>query len=160
MKSTLLLLLPCLASLAIQAQTLTPTVISSSGTSFVNGSTVLDYTLGEPATSTLTNGTNTLSQGFHQNDLLITAVDNKETDKGITVFPNPTADIVQVQFAKASEKNLMELFSSEGKLIFSQSENATSSSQIDMTKYASGTYLLKVTASENNNKTYQIVKTK
>ena len=138
----------------MQAQTLTPQVLSTAGTSFVNGTNVLDWTLGEPATFTLNNGTNLLTQGFHQNDLLITEIDNTENNFGITVFPNPTADFVQIQFDKATDNNVIELFSVEGKLLLSETKNATTISQINMSNYANGTYLLKI----NKNKTYQIIK--
>lgn len=45
-------------------------VVSSSGESLANSSNRLDFTVGELAVSTLTNG-NVLYQGFHQGDLLL-----------------------------------------------------------------------------------------
>ena len=151
---TITLFLFCLALTELKAQTLTPTVLSTAGTSFVNGTNVLDWTLGEPATNTLDNGTNLLTQGFHQNDLLITQVENSDNSFGVTVFPNPTANFVQIQFDKATNNNVIELFSVEGKLLLSETKNATTISQINMSNYANGTYLLKI----NKNKTYQIIK--
>ena len=141
-------------SLFVNAQTLTPTVLSTAGTSFVNGGNVLDWTLGEPATFTLDNGTNSMTQGFHQNDLLITEVENLDNSFGVTVFPNPTADLVQIQFEKATDNKGIELFSVEGKLIFEEIKNGSAVSQINMSTYANGTYLLKV----NKSKTYRVIK--
>ena len=154
---TITLFLFCLALTELKAQTLTPQVLSTAGTSFVNGTNVLDWTLGEPATFTLNNGTNLLTQGFHQNDLLITQVENLDNSFGVTVFPNPTADFVQIQFDKATNNNVIELFSVEGKLLLSETKNATTISQIDMSKYSNGTYLLKI-KTVNNNKSYKIIK--
>ncbi len=154
MKKIFITVLICSCEMFAQAQTLTPTVISTAGTSFVNGTNVLDWTLGEPATFTLNNGTNLLTQGFHQNDLLITQVENLDNSFGVNVFPNPTADFVQIQFDKATDNNVIELFSVEGKLLLSETKNATTISQINMSNYANGTYLLKI----NKNKTYQIIK--
>ena len=154
MKKILFVIIICSGEMFVQAQTLTPQVLSTAGTSFVNGTNVLDWTLGEPATFTLNNGTNLLTQGFHQNDLLITQVENLDNSFGVTVFPNPTADFVQIQFDKATDNNLIELFSVEGKLLLSETKNATTISQIDISKYANGTYLLKI----NKSKTYQIIK--
>ena len=151
---TITLFLFCLVLTELKAQTLTPQVLSTAGTSFVNGTNVLDWTLGEPATFTLDNGTNLLTQGFHQNDLLITEIDNTENSFGVTVFPNPTADFVQIQFDKATDNNVIELFSVEGKLLLSETISATNVAQINMSNYANGTYLLKV----NKSKTYQIIK--
>ena len=141
---TLLAAVLITATVFVQAQTLTPQVLSTAGTSFVNGTNVLDWTLGEPATFTLDNGTNLLTQGFHQNDLLITQVENLDNSFGVTVFPNPTADFVQIQFDKATDNNVIELFSVEGKLLLSETKNATNISQINMSNYANGTYLLKI----------------
>jgi len=48
------------------AQQLTPSVVSSAGASFTSAEFSLDYTLGETFITTLSNGTNILTQGFHQ----------------------------------------------------------------------------------------------
>jgi len=48
------------------AQQLSPSVISSAGASFQTQSFSLDYTLGETFVTTLSNGQNILTQGFHQ----------------------------------------------------------------------------------------------
>ena len=88
MKKIFITVLICSCEMFAQAQTLTPTVISTAGTSFVNGGNVLDWTLGEPATFTLDNGTNSMTQGFHQNDLLITEVDAM-TDEKLDNFKLP-----------------------------------------------------------------------
>src|ERR1044072_8683354 len=63
MKKTLLLL-TCLATTYVNAQSLAPQVISSAGTSFTDGVSQLDWTLGETVTQTFTDGTTILSQGF------------------------------------------------------------------------------------------------
>ena len=151
---TITLFLFCSALTELKAQPLTPTENSTAGTSFVNGTNVLDWTLGEPATFTLNNGINFLAQGFHQNDLLITQVENLDNSFSVTVFPNPTDDFVQIQFDKPTDNNLLELFSVEGKLLLTETKNATTISQIDISKYANGTYILKV----NKSKSYQIIK--
>ena len=155
---TISLFLFCLALTELKAQTLTPQVLSTAGTSFVSGTNVLDWTLGEPATFTLNNGTNLLTQGFHQNDLLTTPVDNLDNSFGVTVFPNPTADFVQIQFDKATDNSLIELFSIEGNLLLSETKSSTTISQIDMSKYANGTYLLKLSNKNAKGKSYQIIK--
>lgn len=50
----------------INAQTLERQVIGSTGTTFSNANTIVEFTVGETATTTISNGTTTLSQGFHQ----------------------------------------------------------------------------------------------
>ncbi|MCB0792095.1 MAG: hemagglutinin protein [Flavobacteriales bacterium] len=65
-------LLPSLALLIsagiLNAQSLSPTVIAAAGGSGTTGGVTLDWTVGEVAVATLDNGTNILTQGFHQAD--------------------------------------------------------------------------------------------
>lgn len=142
------------------AQSLAPVVLSSAGSSFTNSSNQLDWTLGEPATSTLNDGTDISTQGFHQSNLNITSVDNFDTNFGITVFPNPAIDLLHIQFEKINENNLIELYTSDGKLILTQSAGNKILCQIDMDKFDNGTYLVKIYNKNTLGKSYRIVKLK
>lgn len=142
------------------AQSLSPQVISSSGTSFTNGSNQLDWTIGELSTSSLTNGSNSLSQGFHQDNLNVTSIDNFDDTYRLTIFPNPVIDLLQIQFEKANENNLIELYTSEGKLLLTQQLNYETLCQIDMSTYNVGAYLLKIHNKNTKGKSYRIVKLK
>lgn len=142
------------------AQSLSPQIISSSGTSFTNGSNQLDWTLGELSTSSLTNGSNSLSQGFHQGNLNVTSIDNFDDTYGLNIFPNPAIDLLQVQFEKANKTNLIELYSTEGKLLLTQESKNETLCQIDMSKYDIGTYLIKIHNKNTKGKSYRIVKLK
>ncbi len=53
------------------AQTIERQVVSTSGGSISNGGVTLDFTVGELVVSEITNGANTLSQGFQQGDILL-----------------------------------------------------------------------------------------
>lgn len=139
------------------AQTLSPEVISSAGTNFTNGSNSLDWTLGEPVTSTLSNS-NVLTQGFQQENVTITSLDESEMLASISIFPNPAVNIINVQFAKAEEKCTIELYSVEGKLVYTRSLFSETLSTIDMTDYSTGSYILKIKG--NSTKSYQIIKSK
>jgi hypothetical protein len=142
------------------AQSLSPQIISSSGNSFANGSNRLDWTLGELSTSSLNNGSNSLSQGFHQGNLNVTSIDNFDDTYGLTIFPNPAIDLLQIKFEKANENNLIELFSTEGKLLLTQESNYATLCQLDMSKYDIGTYLIKIHNKNTKGKSYRIVKLK
>ncbi|MBW1298308.1 hemagglutinin protein, partial [Aquimarina litoralis] len=50
----------------VQAQSIERQVISSGGNTITNGGVTLDYTIGELAVTTITDGTTTLTQGFQQ----------------------------------------------------------------------------------------------
>lgn len=62
---TIINLMICLSLGFLQAQSLERQVIGSSGTTINNSDVTLDFTVGELAVTTITNGT-TLTQGFHQ----------------------------------------------------------------------------------------------
>ena len=142
----------------VLAQSMSPTVIATSGTSFNDGTSQLDWTLGETVTSTFIVGSDVLTQGFHQSNLLATAISSVETEYSLLVYPNPSIDYMQLQFQNLKEEVTVELISSEGKLLQSKVINTASELQLDMSKYAAGTYLLSVKDSHLKVKTYQVVK--
>jgi hypothetical protein len=153
MKKILLLFCVLVVSSYATAQTLSPEVISTSGTSMSNGTTTLDWTLGEPATATLDNSSNMLSQGFHQPSIVVTAIADAATLNEVKVFPNPTIDVVQIQFTTNQKNTLVELYSVEGKLLEKHSVNSQTV-EMNMSTYPAGTYFLRI----NNSDTHQLVK--
>jgi hypothetical protein len=153
MKKLLLLFCVFVVSNYATAQTLSPEVISTSGTSMSNGTTTLDWTLGEPATATLDNSSNMLSQGFHQPSIVVTAIADAATLNEVKVFPNPTIDVVQIQFITNQKNTLVELYSVDGKLLEKQSVNSQTA-EMNMSAYPAGTYFLRI----NNSDTHQLVK--
>ena len=154
-----ILILVAFVGFKATAQTLHPTVIATSGTSFNDGTNQLDWTMGETVTSTLTSGSDMLTQGFHQPDLLITAIENPTETVMVNIFPNPTASTIQVQLQDITNATTIELYSNDGKLITSQKITSTAT-QIDMSSYAAGTYLLSIKNKNASNNTYQIIKSK
>ena len=140
----------------IAAQSLTPEVIASSGSTFTDGTSQLDWTLGEPATSSFTAGSDLLTQGFHQPQLLITTIDAIETIS-VSVFPNPTISNLNIQFTDAKAHCIAELYTAEGKLLISKAYTNTKEFQIEMATYTAGNYILYI--KENNKKSsYKISK--
>lgn len=160
MKKNILFLLTCSAFHFSIAQSLLPAVISSSGNSFNDGVSQLDFTIGEVATAPFINGSNNLTQGFHQPDLLITSITTSETNYLINIFPNPTTEVLQLNFEDLKEIVIIELFSVEGKLLQTQQVSAAVNIRINMSEYSSGTYLLSIKDTSSKVKTYQIIKTK
>ena len=153
------LILFCATNYSV-AQSLSPQIISSSGTSFTNGSNQLDWTLSELSTSSLTNGSNSLTQGFHQANLNVTSIDNFDDAYSVTIYPNPAIDLLQIQFEKPNENNLIELYSTAGTLLLTQESHYETLCQIDMSKCGIGTYLVKIHNKNTKGKSYQIVKLK
>lgn len=139
------------------SQTLSPEVISPAGSSFTDGTNSLSWTLGEPVTSTVTNS-NVLTQGFQQDNIVITSMDEAEISGEISIFPNPAVEIINVQFNKPQDKTTIELYTIDGKLVLNRMLYSETLSSIDMSGYATGTYILKI--KNKNTKSFQIVKSK
>src|ERR1700749_2193301 len=156
MKKPLLFLTVCLTAKFGSAQSLAPQVISTSGTSFNNGSSQLDWTIGEPVTATLNNGSNELTQGFHQSYLVITSVKDPIADYTVNVFPNPAIDNVNLQFDNLKESVTVSLYTAEGKLLDTRQVINASGLQLPMSNYSNGTYLLSVKDKNAAEKTYRI----
>ncbi|MBU6204360.1 MAG: T9SS type A sorting domain-containing protein [Bacteroidetes bacterium] len=86
-----------LFSAHIRAQSLTPTVVSSTGNFKVTGGYSLSSTVGEPITTTVTSANYILTQGFQQQSLKGVSVQEIQTENlNINVFPNPAAEEVHV----------------------------------------------------------------
>ncbi|MBW1296013.1 hypothetical protein [Aquimarina litoralis] len=64
-------ILALLVSISLCSQTIERTVIGSSGTTFSNANASLDFTIGELMVTTVSNGTTTLNQGFHQEVIIL-----------------------------------------------------------------------------------------
>jgi hypothetical protein len=95
MKKITTLLTSVFLSLMMQAQSLTPTVISSTGGFSSNANGSLSYTVGEMTmVQTFSANGNILTQGFQQpNDNITGLIDLTHDDYGsLVVYPNPAVD--------------------------------------------------------------------
>jgi hypothetical protein len=153
-KSIILLFLCFALGIESYSQSLSQQVIASSGSS----QSTQQWTVGELVVTTFTNANYTLTQGFHQSNIKVTAIETlMSTSISFKVFPNPTSDFVTIQADKDLPDAQIELYNIKGELICKKLLNINS--QIDFTVLSSGTYLLKIVSAMNKiNSTYKIVK--
>ncbi len=118
MKKVLLILFLLAANL-VQAQSLTPTVVASTGNFKVTGGFSLSSTVGEPVTTTATAGSFILTQGFQQQTLKgVSVQDVNLGNLDIKVFPNPAAEEVNVLiFSPNASTTMVKLFDVLGREI-------------------------------------------
>ncbi|MBQ4820604.1 hemagglutinin protein [Aquimarina sp. MMG016] len=69
MKKIFLTIIAIGTLISTQAQSIERQVISSGGNTITNGGVTLDFTIGELAVTTITDGTTTLNQGFQQGNI-------------------------------------------------------------------------------------------
>jgi len=83
---------------------------------------------------------------------LLSTVDN--TIDGFTFYPNPTMDVLNLR--ANSSIDTVELYNMLGQKVISQEIGATTS-QVNVSNLATGTYIMKVTA-EGLTASYQVIK--
>ena len=137
-----------LFGIAIHAQE----VVSSAGSYVETTSGSLSWTVGEPVIETITDGTNTLTQGFQQSKLTVTAInDLKVSGIELFVYPNPTNSFLSIEVKTDKQRYLLlSLFDLNGRLIL-QKKMTENKQTIKMQNYKPGTYLLKVTEGKDSN---------
>ena len=160
MKSFLTLILICLSYLSFSQQA-SPEIISSAGEHFENGELSLSWTLGETTISTL-EGDIILSQGFHQDFFIITAIEEQKFENtSIRIFPNPTPDYLNIEWkanSESSEKMTIQLIDMQGKVLVEKTANTLSESlKLDLRSYKKSQYILQIKEGKAV-KTYKIIK--
>jgi hypothetical protein len=134
-------------------------VISSSGNFEQNSNGSLSYTIGEPVTETFSTNNNTLTQGFQQSKITVTAIESFELDNiNISVYPNPSDSFVFIKVQSATYSEFVyHLFDINGKVI-STEKSTDKITELDTKSLPNGTYLLKIEFDKSLNKTFKIIK--
>jgi len=131
-----------LSGIAIQAQE----VVTTAGSNGETSSGSLSWTVGEPVIETITDGTNTLTQGFQQSKLTVTAVfELPGLDFTISVFPNPASDFLTVKVENNDKLTglMYYLYNINGKLLLLKQIEGNETT-ISMIHFKPSTYILKV----------------
>ena len=145
------------------SQSLSPEVIATAGDHFSTSSAQLSWTLGEPVSETFSGeGTTILTQGFHQTNVMITALADFSADFKVSVYPNPTAEWLNVEAPDAPTAFGLELFDVTGKpLQFLPVEPQGERRTVDLSGLTPGMYLLRLRTEDRKTiKTFKIFKIK
>lgn len=142
MKRSAFVTIGVLAGISLSAQSLTSEVVATSGTSFSGAGTTLDFSIGEVATSTLTAGVHTLTQGFHQPEIHFASLENYNGDFALTLYPNPTEQFVTVETTKEDLLKI-QVYDANGKILM-VSPVFSQKTSIDLLTWAAGSYVMVV----------------
>lgn len=121
------------------AQNISPTVVSSAGQSYQNGSVIVEQTIGEPVIQSYASGGNMLTQGFHQP--VISAVGLYDWQQAeVKLFPNPTQAFATVEVPAFLFDSYV-IVDATGKIV---AENSLQGILffIDATNYSTGVYVI------------------
>ncbi len=72
-------------------------VISTQGDSYSNANGSVDFTIGEVVINTGTDGTNDITQGFHQTNWNFAGLVNHQPDVQALIYPNPTQESLVIK---------------------------------------------------------------
>ncbi|MFT5250546.1 MAG: hypothetical protein ACJAUV_001020 [Flavobacteriales bacterium] len=153
MNKNTLVLFSLFASISVSAQQ----VVSTQGDSYSNGSGSIDFTIGEVITNTGTDGTNDLTQGFHQTNWNFVGVEDFAPNYEVIIFPNPTEDVLNIR-TSSFENVTYTLYDAQGKLVL-QDILSAEQTPIQVSQLAPGSYSLTLNNESQNLKIFKLVKT-
>lgn len=153
MRRYTLVLFSFFGSLTVSAQE----VVATQGESYSNANASIDFTLGEVITDTGSDGTNDITQGFHQTNWNFAGLEDHAPDYEATIFPNPTSDVLNIK-TSAFENVTYTMYDAQGKRVI-QSALSAEQTPIQVSQLAPGSYSLILNNGTQNLKTFKLVKT-
>ena len=139
-----------------KAQSLSSSVIASTGEQFSSASGSLEWTLGEIMTETYQQSNGYFTQGFQQPaTIMVTSVEEAE-EATLWVYPNPTDGVLNIKTTE-SGSYLLELFNLQGQKLINKNfnvNNGTHIQRVDLQDYAVAIYLLRIANTTTGKNTY------
>ena len=132
-------------------------VVSTQGDSYSNGTANIDFTIGEVVINTGTDGTNDITQGFHQTNWNFLGVEDHAPSYEATIFPNPTSEVLNIR-TSTFENVTYSLYDAQGKLVL-QDKLSSEQTKIPVSNLATGSYSLILNNETQNLKTFKVIKT-
>ncbi|WP_405207545.1 T9SS type A sorting domain-containing protein [Aquimarina sp. LLG6339-5] len=134
------------------------TVSSSGNASGTSGTS--SFSVGQTFYTTIQNANGSLSEGVQQ-AFEIETLSNPEFESvqlNVSTYPNPTTDRLFLSVDETDLENTsFEIHDIHGRLIISKTIDSTTN-VIEMSSYASGTYILNVKMQNTSLKTFKIIK--
>jgi 2',3'-cyclic-nucleotide 2'-phosphodiesterase (5'-nucleotidase family) len=163
MKRNILIIISLFLGLAVNAQQIKQEVIASAGgyNKSADNSISISWTLGETIIPTFTSedGSLILTHGFQQKLIITTVEENLEDLVEVTIYPNPTSEMINIQFQTSPDKEiLVYLLDAAGKLVKTDRiDVAMMNKTINMQDLPAGLYYLRLTKGKLIN-VYKVVK--
>jgi hypothetical protein len=133
------------------AQSITPAVINVTGNSYTKGYYSFDWSVGEMAlveTAKATDGRIIVTNGILQPGLNLVNLGLNFTPDEVKIFPNPTYGKIEINFSTLQQGSLLiNLYDANGRLVISKRTISYGMGNIeyfDLSRFASGTYFLKI----------------
>ena len=141
-----------LASVCVSAQE----VVATQGDLYTNSSGSIDFTIGEVVINTGSDGSNDLTQGFHQTNWNFVSIEDHVPSYEAIIFPNPTSEILTIR-TSTFENVTYALYDAQGKLVI-QDKLSSLQTPIQVSQLAPGVYSLILNNHAQSLKTFQLIK--
>jgi hypothetical protein len=152
MKSKFLILIAVfgICGIIARSQTLSPTVISSSGGFFTSGSAMLSTTVAEMTmVQTFQAGSNFLTQGFQQPEVVTVGINEIPVASGnIVVYPNPTSGSFVLSFTNdGNSQSSIGIYNLAGQVVVEKQLTQAvglNTVDFDISSFSQGMYILEL----------------
>ena len=131
-------------------------VISTQGDSYLNGNVSIDYTIGEIIVATETDGSNDVTQGFHQTNWKFLEVLDYAPEMSIEVYPNPMGSNLNVKMEDFTNVQFT-LYNNEGKEVICNNLHKKST-LIKVNELPPGSYTLRFRNESSDLKIFKLIK--
>lgn len=160
MRKLIFSLISLISMFSLNAQTLSPQLLSSTGESFKNLIYLMDWSIGEVQTETYSANGHLLTQGFHQSKYAVaTAVNNiNGLQFEITAFPNPTTDYVNLKVESIKVENLQYSITDLSGIELLNRQFLGNIEQINFSNFAIGSYFISILQKNRLIKSFKIIK--
>ena len=137
---------------------LSPSVVASSGDNWTLNNYNLSFTVGEIAIETFSENI-ILTQGFHQPNYQVTSITETPNSSSVTLFPNPTKDIVKLVFNTDFKTADLWVKDIQGKIIYQSINFSTQTPQdLQCQQWSQGVYFVEILLDSKETLIYKIQK--
>lgn len=129
----------------VKAQNSDLKIVSANGGSAQLESIQLDWTVGELSITGIQNSSTLITQGFHQSNFKLTAIDDLEAAVGeIKVYPNPTTDFLEMKLEFDRGRSIsIRMIDAVGRMVWSDEVSGQLIARsISMKQFPAGNYFL------------------
>ena len=144
MKTRTIVVVSLLSTLSVTAQE----VVSSQGESYSNASGSIDFTIGEVVTSTESNGTAEITQGFHQTNWNFLSLEDHAPSYEVSISPNPVEDVLNIKTSEFDNVTYT-LYDAQGKMVM-QNKLSAEQTPIQVGHLVLGAYTLELNFNQTN----------
>ena len=126
-------------AITAMAQTYAQSTLSASADYKETPTMSLSWTIGEPVTETVSDGTNMLTQGFHQSKLTVTAIKTQTANEVFYLYPNPTQELINISGISMGSKFV--IYDISGKVV---SNGILQTNSINLSSLNAGIYIVEM----------------